>query len=124
MALVFAASIMTTVSYAKDNSWTGYLCDAACGGGFAKLPAKQGLTKAQTHPKSCDMKTQCAAAGYGLYSKGKFYPFDKSGNAQATAWLSKTTKDTGLMVTVTGTIKDKTITVTSINDAPSKTSKN
>ena len=66
------------------------------------------------------MKTACAAAGYGIYCKGKFYPFNKAGNTQATAVLSKTTKDKGIMVMVTGTMKGGMIDVASLTETPAK----
>ncbi len=124
LAIAFIMGVSLSTSFAADNAkaqtWTGYLCDAACGGKFAKEPAKQGMTDAMGHPKSCDMKPACVAAGYGIYSKGKFYAFDKAGNTQATALLTKTTKDKGFLVSVTGTVKGTTIDVASLTESTPK----
>jgi hypothetical protein len=120
LTLAFLACASFSVSYAKDKSWTGYLSDVGCGSGFAKKPAKAGLKEAMDHPKSCAMKASCAAAGYGIYSNGKYYTFDKNGNQKAADFLKKTNKDKGLLVEVSGTMTGSTIAVTDLKDAPEK----
>lgn len=121
LAVAFLACATFSTSYAKDKTWTGYLSDVSCGSGFAKKSAKVGLKDAMDHPKSCATKASCASAGYGIYCEGKYYTLDKNGNTKASAWLSKTNKEKGLLVEVTGTLSGSTIAVTDLKDAPEKT---
>ncbi|HUK90057.1 MAG TPA: hypothetical protein VLZ81_06625, partial [Blastocatellia bacterium] len=61
----------------KDNkvSVTGYIIDNACSAKFHDADGVKG------HPKSCALMDGCVKSGYAVFSDGKYYKLDKTGNA-------------------------------------------
>jgi hypothetical protein len=105
----------------------GYVVDAACA---KEMAGKEDvMTKAANHTKKCALEEMCASSGYGLFSDGKWYKFDESGDKQAKELIEKTSKTKEIAVEVKGKKGDGTLAVTSIKEqkeskAAKKTKKN
>ncbi|MCK5571747.1 MAG: hypothetical protein KAJ12_03265 [Bacteroidetes bacterium] len=93
----------------------GYIVDAMCGDVLAKKQ-KDIMHKASRHTRKCGLAEACAAAGYGLFTEGKWVEFDAEGNTLANAALEKSTKDRELYFSVTGRMNDRVLAVVSISE--------
>lgn len=98
---------LSLVVMAQDKSTTqsleGFIVDAACAKGkVAKQQDQQAAAANET--KSCVLMPGCVGSGLGVYSSGKYYPFDDKGNALAKAALEKSKKDKGAKFKVTGKV--------------------
>ncbi|MGH9762722.1 MAG: hypothetical protein ACREDR_43175 [Blastocatellia bacterium] len=103
--VVFAAS--------KSQKYTGSIIDNACA---AKHSGDAAAIDA--HPVSCALMPPCVKAGYALYSDGKLYKLDASGNKKVEALLKKAPTDQkGFKVDVEGTVSGDTIKVKTITPA-------
>jgi hypothetical protein len=102
---------------AKDASLMrlqGYVVDAMCAKGMA---GKENIMKkAAAHTKTCALEDGCAAAGYGLFSDGKWYKFDDTGDKQAKAMIEKSTREKGLAFEVNGKMTDGKLAVASMKE--------
>lgn len=96
----------------KDVKLTGYLIDNACA---AKNAGD--ADKIKGHSKGCALMPPCVKSGYSVYSDGKLYKLDKSGNTKAEALLNSSKNDKGIQVTVEGDLDKDTIKVKSISEA-------
>ncbi len=90
----------------------GYIVDQSCGKGMSKKP--NAMQKAASHTQDCALEDACAAAGYGLFSDGKWYVFDQNGSKQVKSSLEKDKREKGLAYEVTGTLDGNTITLASL----------
>ncbi len=106
----------------------GYILDAMCGEALAKKQ-KDVMEKAAKHTRTCGLAEACAASGYGVFTEGRWVKFDAEGNTLAKAALEKSTKERGLLFSVTGRMKDGLLAVEAIaalepeeaeKDAPSR----
>ncbi len=92
----------------------GYVVDAMCAKNMANKPTT--MEKAAAHSKSCALEDDCASAGFGLFSDGKWYKFDAAGDAKAQEMIEKTKKKDHIAAEVKGTIGGDTFTVVSIKE--------
>jgi len=121
LALTLSSSLLTAQKMKKEpgqkpHTMVGYLVDQMCGKGMVMDDIKKSDAKAAKHTKECALNEACAAKGYGLVSGGRFYKFDKRGNAKAAEYLHATKKEDHIKVEVIGMMKGSTIAVESIKD--------
>jgi len=110
LALVFAAG----TAAAKTTTLHGYVVDKACAGKMAQK--SNAMEKAEGHTKDCALNDQCAASGYGIFSAGKFTPFDAAGSAKAKEMIENGKREKALYFEAKGTITDGTMAVTSLKE--------
>ncbi len=96
----------------SEGKWHGYVVDAMCAKGMMKKD--NAMEKAAKHTKECALEEGCAASGFGLFSNGKYYKFDESGDKKAKDVIEKSSTEKGLMVDVTGKMEGDKIMVASI----------
>ena len=97
------------------SAMKGYVVDQMCAKGIAKK--ENMMEKAAGHTKACALEENCAESGYGLFSDGKYYPFDEAGSKKAHELIEKTSKKKEIMVEVTGTLNGATLAVSDIKEA-------
>ena len=99
--LVFALLVFGALSFAADKTFTGVVSDSHCGAKHAA--ASDGAAQCVEH---------CVSGGakYILVSKGKVYQVDDQDKFKGLG---------GKNVTVTGSLNDDTITVTSVAEKTS-----
>jgi hypothetical protein len=102
--LVILCLAASSASAAKAKTFTGKVSDAMCGGKHMESSNDAACTRA------CVSK----GAKYALVVGDKVYTLDTSDKAA----LATLDKQAGANVTVTGTEKDNTITVTHVTAAP------
>ena len=88
----------------------GYLIDTPCAAAHADALSDT----AMRHPTACTIHS--VDNGLGVVSKGQWYPLDDKGVKKATELLKKSTTDKGMMVQMTGTIRDNHFAVSSIKE--------
>lgn len=71
---------------------------------------------AAEHTKECALMEECVKSGYGIYTNGKWYPFDAKGNELAKAMFEKTGKKDNIKATVEGMKHDRKILVQKITE--------
>jgi hypothetical protein len=102
MRVLTLAMSLSLALTAQQQTWTGYLSDAAC--------SRQIVAD---HPVSC-MKG-CERSGFGIVRKdGSFLKFDADGNKIARQLLDETSKQKEVEVEVSGSIEGQTIRVREI----------
>lgn len=102
-ALLLVLSLALVGSVALAETWNGTLMDQMCSA--KKEPA--------SHTRQCAIA--CAKSGYGiLTADGKYVKFDAAGNKKALAVLTKSTKESDLKATVTGTLQGDVINVATV----------
>lgn len=107
-------SAMEVVSQEVEGTTLhGYVVDAMCAKGMAKNSTTV-MKKAAAHTKSCALEEACASSGFGVFSDAKWYKFDEAGDKQALELIKGTKKDKGLMVTVSGSMQEGTLMVSSL----------
>ena len=94
--LVFAFLVFGTLSLAQAETLTGTVSDSHCGAKHAT---------ASTQAQHCVEHCVAGGASYVLVSDGKVYQLDAQDKFKGLG---------GKSVTVTGTVKDDSITVTSV----------
>ncbi|OHD11277.1 MAG: hypothetical protein A2Y34_14325 [Spirochaetes bacterium GWC1_27_15] len=104
-----------------EEVFEGYICDVLCGVKGKDLGNENLIKNPQKHTVACMKMSSCAKSGFGIFIKDKgkdtytFYRFAKAGNSLAYKnIIEKTTKKEGVFIEVKGTLKNKTITLTSI----------
>jgi hypothetical protein len=98
----------------KTVTLKGYIVDAMCAKGMVKKGDP--MQKAAGHTRECALEDACAAAGYGIFSDGKWVKFDGAGDRQAKAAIEKTKREKGLMFEVRGTMEGDKLAVASIKE--------
>jgi hypothetical protein len=115
--LAFGMILMVAfMLYAQEQTAvkiSGYLMDNACSShakdaGFAE--------RAKKHKTACALMPACEGSGFAVYSDGKLYKLDESGNKSASALLKDTQTTAGVMVAVEGTVDGDTVHVTKITE--------
>lgn len=107
--LLFLAAVALS-SYAADTKVQGYLVDMACGREEGTRP-DFGIK----HSKECLQMPECVQSGYGILTEDKkIIQFDPAGNEQAKKFIADLKKTTDVKVTVTGTVKGGSMTVSKI----------
>ena len=109
MLIVGATVLAFSMNISAAETWTRVsLVDSMCA-----LKVKGDPDK---HTRECAM--QCSKGGFGvLTADGTYLKFDAKGNEQAAALLKGSKASDHLRVTVTGTKKGDTITVTQVQFA-------
>ena len=114
LVAVLALTVVSRYSLAKEDSQkiNGVLIDAKCGKG-------KNEEKAAGHPAAC--VTKCAANGaLTLISGDKTYKLDDASKEKALGYLATEKGEGATRVAVEGTVKDDTLTITSIKKAEKK----
>ena len=96
----------------KKVSLKGYVVDQMCAKGMAKKADP--MQKAASHSKDCALEDHCSASGYGIFSDGKYYPFDEDGSQKAMSLIKKEKREKGLAYEVSGTLEGTTLKLSSI----------
>jgi predicted outer membrane protein len=102
---VMALSLVAIAQDGKPTSWTGSIVDKHCS-----------AADMTTHGKGCVLDKKCLDSGLGLYTDGKFTPFDAKTSEQAKVALEKSKKDKGAKFKVTGTVVDGKIVAQNIQE--------
>ncbi|MGE5313246.1 MAG: hypothetical protein ACM3Q4_00970 [Acidobacteriota bacterium] len=120
---VLAAMLGVAASAQETKTVSGYLVDKMCASSMVKKSPDEAMARAAKHTRECAMEKDCAAAGYGVVSDGKWIGFDAAGNEKAAAYLKSTHKEDHLLVEVKGTLKGDVLNVTSIREVKSPAKK-
>jgi len=99
LALLFATSVVWAHEKVKLS---GYLADTMCASSHTKDSAEDATKFAAEHTRECALMEDCVKSGYGVFSDGKWYPFDEKGNELAKAIFDKSQKKDHFKVTVEG----------------------
>jgi hypothetical protein len=113
-----AIMALSLVAIAQDGKATveGFIVDKACATGKVAKQADPQAAAANEN-RGCVLMPSCLQSGLGVYSAGKYHPFDEKGNALAKAALEKSKKDKGAKFKVTGKVAaDGKIAVDSITE--------
>lgn len=106
---------------AKTLALQGYVVDAMCA---KRMAGKENtMAKAAAHTKGCALEENCQASGFGMFSDGKWYKFDKAGDEKALAWLESTELEKSLMADVTGTMSGNLLAVNTLKEHKADTEK-
>jgi hypothetical protein len=106
-----------TAAAQESKVISGILVDKHCASGMAKKAPAEAMASAEKHTRACAMEADCAAAGYGVMTDGKWIPFDDKGNEKAADFLKHTKKASNLKVDVNGTMNGDVLAVNSITEA-------
>jgi hypothetical protein len=95
---------------AADTTVKGYLVDLSCA---AEEGQKPGF--GAKHTKDCLQMDECEKSGYGVLTDDKkVIKFDQASNEQAKKFIADLKKPKDIKVSVTGTVKGDTISVSKI----------
>ncbi len=108
--LLVAVSLAGTFALGKKVTFAGYLLDQMCG---AEV---KDTAKAAEHSKECALMDHCVAAGYGIFTEGKFIVLDAQGNKKAKAFLESIKKEKGILVILEGNLNGDVLTVSAIKE--------
>lgn len=95
---------------------TGFVVDVMCAADHVKDKAEDATKFAAEHSKTCGLMEECVKSGYGIFSDGKWYPFDAKGNEFAKALFEKTKKNDNIKALVEGMKHDGKILVEKITE--------
>ena len=100
VALLVASASAT---WAHDKvKLTGYVVDVMCAASHVKDAPEEATKFAAENTKECGLMEECIKSGYGIFSNGKWYPFDEKGNALAKSIFEKTARKDHIKVAVEG----------------------
>ena len=103
LSLIAALLVATSAAWAHEPvKLSGYLVDVMCAADHVKDSADDAMKFAAAHTKECGLMEECIKSGYGVFSDGKWYPFDEKGNELAKAIFDKTQKKDHIKVMVEG----------------------
>ena len=118
-----AAIVLALLALASANvlahepvKLTGYVVDVVCATDHVKDKAEDATKFAAEHTKSCGLMEECVKSGYGIFSDGKWYPFDAKGNELAKALIEKSKKSDHIKATVEGMKHQEKILVEKITE--------
>ena len=116
LVAVLAVTLVTHFSMAKEDTQklTGVLIDAKCG------KNKNTEEKAAAHDAACTLKCANGGSALQIVSGDKIYKLDDASKAKAIEYLTKEKGEGANRVMVEGTVKDDTLTITSIKKAEKK----
>ena len=112
---LFIASTSATWAHEKVKL-TGYVVDVMCAASHVKDAPDDATKFAAEHTKECGLMEECVKSGYGIFSDGKWYPFDEKGNALAKAIFEKTARKDHIKVSLEGMKHDGKLLVQSITE--------
>jgi len=101
MLVVGMIAVSSVLAHEKVKL-TGYVVDVVCAADHTKDNPEDATKFAAEHTKECALMEECVKSGYGIFSDGKWYPFDAKGNTMAKALFEKTAKKDHIKVTVEG----------------------
>src|SRR3954471_24725219 len=109
LVAVMALTVVTNYSLADKDAQklSGVLIDAKCGKGKSE-------EKAAGHPQACTMKCCKGGEALTLVSGDKVYKLDDASATKAQEYLGSEKGEGATRVNVEGTVKDDTLTITSI----------
>lgn len=111
LALALAALIQPVFTQAKPVTIKGHLVDVMC----ASHHAEEGAAYGAKHDKKCLLMDECVKSGYSvLQADQTVVKLDQKGNDLALALIKKTDRENNWNVTVTGTLSNGTIAVSSL----------
>ena len=103
LSLLAALLLLTLPGWAHEPvKLSGYVVDTVCAADHVKDSAEAATKFAAEHTKSCALMEECVKGGYGIFSEGKWYPFDDKGNQLAKALFDKTKKPDHIKAIVEG----------------------
>lgn len=112
LSLIAAVGLTTLAASAHDPiKLSSYLVDTVCAADHVKDSAEAATKFSAEHTKECGLMEECVKGGYGVFSDGKWYPFDDKGNQLAKAIFDKTQKKDHIKITVEGMKHDGKILV-------------
>ncbi len=115
LVAVMAVTLVARYSMAEDTQKiNGVLIDAKCG------KAKNTEEKAAGHPAACVTKCCGGGSALTLVSGDKTYKLDDASKEKALGYLASEKGEGATRVAVEGTLKDDTLTITSIKKAEKK----
>jgi hypothetical protein len=115
LVAVLALTVVTRYSLAKEDTqkFNGVLIDAKCGKG-------KNEEKAAGHPAACVAKCCDGGQALTLVSGDKTYKLDDASKAKALEYLGSEKGEGATRVAVEGTVKDDTLTISSIKKGEKK----
>ena len=113
--LILFAAMTVVAQEAKPTTLGGYVVDQMCAKGMATKT--NAMEKAAAHTKQCALEESCSAAGYGIFSDGKYYRFDEKGSATAKTLIEKSKRTKGLYFEASGKLGDGSLIVASLKEA-------
>lgn len=115
LVAVLTLSLVTSYSLAKEDAqkFNGILVDAKCGKGKTEEAAAK-------HPAACVAKCCDGGQALTLISGDKTYKLDDASKEKALAYLKDEKGEGATRVQVEGTVKEDTLTITSIKKAEKK----
>lgn len=109
---VVALSLQVISAQSAPQTFKGYLVDVMCG----THHAQEGAAYGEKHDKKCLLMDDCVKSGYALLTAdNQVLKFDSKGSAMALALVKKTEREKDWRVTVSGTLSDGTIAVSSLS---------
>jgi hypothetical protein len=110
--------VAAMVGFAQSNeplTLDGYVVDQHCAKGMATKA--NAMEKAATHTKSCLLMDDCSGSGYGIFSGGKYYPFDEKGSATAKSLIEKSNRANEMYFEAKGKIVGGKLMFASLKEA-------
>jgi len=90
----------------------GFIVDQSCGKGMSKKDNP--MQRAASHSRDCALEDACSGSGYGIFSDGKWYTFDKNGSKMVKESVEKDKRERALAYEVTGTLDGTSLTLASL----------
>jgi hypothetical protein len=113
--LLMVAAIMA-LAWGNDSvSLHGYVVDQHCAKGMAEKTNTMG--KAASHSKVCLLMESCSRSGYGIFSNGKYYPFDGEGSVTAKSLIARSKRADRMYFEAKGKLDNGTLTHVSLEEA-------
>ena len=94
----------------SNTTLVGFIVDKPC----ISMHMNNLYSVASNHTTLCALKY--GKKGLGVVSRNKWYPFDEKGSEKAVELLRKVNTQQGMIVSVTGKMKDETFVVSSIKE--------
>jgi len=118
--LIILASAL--LLYGQDSPTVtikGYLIDNACTRHADKEVNYD--EQVRKHKTSCALMLSCVRSGFAVFSEGKLYRLDETGNKSALDLLKSTTTKDGFLVVVEGRLEGEVLRVTKITEVKATT---
>jgi hypothetical protein len=112
--LLMCAAVMAFARGSDHVTLNGYVVDQHCAKGMAAKTTA--MEKAASHTRDCLLMEACSASGYGIFSGGKYYPFDEKGSTTAKALIEKSKLAKAMHFEATGTLNEGTLTLASLKE--------
>ncbi len=109
-SILILLAALAISAFAADTTVQGYLVDLSCAREEGQTPGF-----GAKHSKACLQMDDCAKSGYGVLTDDKkIIVFDPAGNQQAKKFIADLKKQKDIKVSVTGTVKGESMTVSKI----------